>query len=118
MEVECTKYGIFFGQKYVKCHLERYTMIDYRTISTYTLDMKPKNNKERKLKGVIKYHKMVGSLIYLTITQPNIAYSVGVVSRYMSNPKKPHINEVRNILRYTKGTINLGILYRKYYDTQ
>ena len=61
---------------------------------------------------------MVGSLIYLTLTRPDIAYSVGVVSRYMSNPKKPHLNAVRCILRYVKGTINFGILYKRTKDCQ
>ena len=41
---------------------------------------------------------------------------VGVVSRYMSNPKKPHLDVVRRILRYVKGTINFDILYKKTND--
>ena len=56
---------------------------------------------------------MVGSLIYLTLTRPDISYPVGVVSRYMSNPKKPHLDAVKRILRYVKGTINFSILYKE-----
>ena len=62
------------------------------------------------------YRWLIGSLIYLTLTWPDIAYSVGVVSRYMSNPKKPHLDAVKRILRYVKGTINFGILYKKTRD--
>ena len=57
------------------------------------------------------YRQLIGSLIYLTLTWPDIAYSVGVINRYMSNPKKPHLDVV-------KGTINFGILYKKTRDYQ
>lgn len=59
------------------------------------------------------YQQLVGSLIYLTLTHPDIPYLVGVVSRYINNPKKPHLDAVKYILRYVKGTINFGILYKE-----
>ncbi|XP_039131843.1 secreted RxLR effector protein 161-like [Dioscorea cayenensis subsp. rotundata] len=59
------------------------------------------------------YRQLVGSLIYLTLTHPDLAYAVVVASRYMQNPKKPHLESVRRILRYLKGTTVYGILYRK-----
>ena len=59
------------------------------------------------------YRHLVESLIYLTLTRPDIFYLVGVVSRYMSNPNKPHLDAVKHILRYIKGTINFGILYKE-----
>ncbi|XP_058080103.1 secreted RxLR effector protein 161-like [Magnolia sinica] len=58
------------------------------------------------------YRQIVGSLIYLTLSRPDIAYVVGVVSRFMQTPKKPHLEVVHRILRYVKGTINLGLLYK------
>ena len=64
------------------------------------------------------YRQLVGSLIYLTLTLPDISYVVGVVSRYMSNPKKSHLDAVKLILMYVKGTINCGILYKKTNDCQ
>ena len=59
------------------------------------------------------YRQLVGSLIYLTLTRPDISFAVGVVSRYMQNPKKSHLEAVRRILRYVKGTIDFGLLYNK-----
>jgi len=120
LEVEHTKDGIFLGQqKYAKDLLQRYGMLDCKPIST-PMDPNVKFQKDegRNLEDVTMYQKMVGSLIYLTLTRPDISYSVGVVSRYMSNPKKPHLDAVRRILRYIKGTINFGILYKKIKDYQ
>jgi hypothetical protein len=57
------------------------------------------------------YQEAVGSLIYLmTGTRPDIAYSVGVVSRYMHKPTKVHWLMVKRILRYLKGTADFGIV--------
>ena len=111
LEVERTKDGIFLGQqKYAKDLLERYGMLDCKPIST-PMDPNVKFKDEgKKLEDVTMYQRMVGSLIYLTLTRLDIAYSVGVVSRYMSNPKKSHLDAVRRIIRYIKGTINIGIL--------
>ena len=52
------------------------------------------------------------------LTRLDIFYPVGVVSRYISNPKKPYLVAVKRILRYVKGTINFGILYKKTNDCQ
>ncbi|XP_058114372.1 secreted RxLR effector protein 161-like [Magnolia sinica] len=59
------------------------------------------------------YRQIVGKLIYLTFLRPDITYAVGVASRFMQIPKKPHLEAVRRILRYVKGTIDLGLLYKK-----
>ena len=59
------------------------------------------------------YRQLVGSLIYLTLTRPDISYAVGMASRYMQNPRKPHLEAVQRILRYVKGTIDYGLLYKK-----
>ncbi|XP_019105476.2 uncharacterized mitochondrial protein AtMg00810-like [Beta vulgaris subsp. vulgaris] len=66
----------------------------------------------RDLEDVNMYRQLVGSLIYLTLTKPDIAYAVSVISRFMQKPVKRHLEAVRRILRYMKGTIDYGILYR------
>lgn len=48
---------------------------------------------------------IVVSLIYLTLTQPNIVCVVGVISGYMIHPKKPHLDAVKHILRNVKGAM-------------
>ena len=57
---------------------------------------------------------MVGKLIYLSHTRPNIAYAVGVVSRFMHRPQIHHMTAVMRILRYLKGTSDRGILFQKH----
>jgi transposase InsO family protein len=115
LEVERTKEGIFLGQqKYAKDLLQRYGMLDCKPIATpMDSNVRLHEDEGKNLEDVTMYQSLVGSLIYLTLTRPDISYSVGVVSRYMSNPKKPHLDAVRHILRYVKGTINFGILYKR-----
>ncbi|KAL8161831.1 hypothetical protein V2J09_013320 [Rumex salicifolius] len=59
------------------------------------------------------YRSVIGSLRYLVHTSPDLAYSVGVLSRYMEAPTTTHMNVVKQILRYVKGTLNLGCFYVK-----
>ncbi|KAE8676474.1 hypothetical protein F3Y22_tig00111588pilonHSYRG00004 [Hibiscus syriacus] len=72
---------------------------------------------QKYVKDLLKRFGMLEcSLIYLTLTRPDISYAVGVMSRYMQNPKKPYLEEVRRILRYVKSTIDYGLLYKKCED--
>ena len=55
------------------------------------------------------YRQLVGSLIYLTITRPDIAYAVHLVNQFMSAPRSTHYAAVLRILRYIKGTLFHGL---------
>jgi hypothetical protein len=57
------------------------------------------------------YRRIVRSLVYMTITRPDLNYVVGVVSQFMQTPRKPHLDVVRRILRYIKHTLQCGIFY-------
>ena len=57
------------------------------------------------------YRLLVGSLIYLTVTRPDISYAVHQVSQYLSAPRSTHYAAVLCILRYLKGTIFHGLFY-------
>eukprot|EP01018_Ginkgo_biloba_P024024 Gb_18983 [translate_table: standard] len=59
------------------------------------------------------YRKLVGSLIYLTNTRPDISYVIGVVARFMSAPSISHWKAAKCILRYVKGTIRFGLLFSR-----
>ena len=60
----------------------------------------------------LEYAKIIGSLMYaMTCTRPDIAFAVGKLSRFTSNPGPQHWLAIRRVLRYLKGTINYGITY-------
>jgi hypothetical protein len=58
------------------------------------------------------YQKLVGRLLYLCHTRPDIAYSMSVVSRYMHDPRSGHMEAVHRILRYLKGTPGKGLMFK------
>lgn len=58
-----------------------------------------------------QYQRLVGRLIYLSHTRPDIAYAVSIVSRYMHDPRSGHMDVVNRILRYLKGCPGKGILF-------
>jgi hypothetical protein len=60
-----------------------------------------------------EYRKIVGCLRYLLHTRPDLAFSVGVVSRYMQQPKTSHLAAIKQILRYIKGTMSYGTKYTR-----
>ena len=59
------------------------------------------------------YRGMVGSLLYLASwTRPDIAFAVSELSRFVSNPGKPHLEAAKRVFRYLKKTMHLGLVYR------
>ena len=60
------------------------------------------------------YRSMIGSLIYLTASRPDISYSVGICARYQANPKESHIIAVKCIIKYVKTTSNFRVRFDKY----
>ena len=60
-----------------------------------------------------KYRGMIGSLLYITASRPDIQYSVCKCARFQVAPKESHLSAVKRILRYLKGTVDLGLWYPK-----
>ena len=56
---------------------------------------------------------MIGSLLYLTVSRPDIAFSVGVCARFQAAPKESHLTTVKRIIRYINGTSDYGIWYSR-----
>ncbi|XP_045810869.1 secreted RxLR effector protein 161-like [Trifolium pratense] len=57
------------------------------------------------------FRQIVGSLRYVCNSRPDICYAVSVISRFMHDPRKPHMIAAKRILRYLKGTLELGLLF-------
>lgn len=60
-----------------------------------------------------RYRRTIGCLWYLLHTRPYLAYSVGVLSRYMQNPKFSHGQALKHVLRYVKGTMKHGLYFKR-----
>ncbi|XP_024031819.1 uncharacterized protein LOC112094619 [Morus notabilis] len=60
-----------------------------------------------------RYQRLVGRLMYLAHTRPNLAYALSIVSQFMHNPGEKHMNAVMRILRYLKFAPGKGILFSK-----
>ncbi|XP_070025509.1 secreted RxLR effector protein 161-like [Nicotiana sylvestris] len=73
------------------------------------------NGKKSEIIGVGKklYRGMIGYLLYLTTSRPDIVCSVGLCARFQANPKESHLTNVKSILRYLKGTTDLCLWYPK-----
>nr|GEU61521.1 retrovirus-related Pol polyprotein from transposon TNT 1-94 [Tanacetum cinerariifolium] len=59
------------------------------------------------------YRSMIGSLMYVTSSRPDIVFSTCMCARYQANPNEHHVSVVKRIFHYLKRTINLGFLYPK-----
>jgi hypothetical protein len=75
------------------------------------------SNMDSSYVDIHNYCRLVGKLI-LVITRADIAYVVNVISRYMSEPQETHLNVAKHILRYIRGTLDYGILYRRGGNTE
>ena len=60
------------------------------------------------------YRSMIGSLLYLTASRPDINYNVGVCARYQANPKESHLTALKRIIKYVKTIAEFGVWYSKY----
>ena len=112
-KLECGE--IWIGQQtYAQDLLVRFKMDSCRPVDTpFDAGSKLKKTEDGEITcDRAKYQSAVGSLLYLsTKTRPDIAYAVGVVSRFCSNPSNSHWVAVKRILRYLQGTVNVGLLY-------
>ncbi|KAK0585152.1 hypothetical protein LWI29_024002 [Acer saccharum] len=119
IEVARSKHGIFLSQrKYVLDLLTETGMLASKPADT-PMDQNHKlcecadhpdqtpTNKER-------YQRLVGKLIYLSHTRPDIAYAVSVVSQFMHAPTESHMNAVLRILRYLKGAPGKGLIFSRH----
>ena len=59
------------------------------------------------------YKQLVGSLMYLTTTRSDLMYAVSLISRFMTSPTELHLQATKRVLRYLKGTVDLGVFYQK-----
>ena len=107
--------GIFINQvKYVKDLLKKYRMEGCKKISTpMATSTKLDADESGKLVYQKIYRGMIGSLLYLTTSRPDIQFSVYLCMYFQANPKKSHLITVKRIFRYLSEMINVRLWYPK-----
>jgi hypothetical protein len=99
--------GIWLLQRqYALNKLSKYGMMGCKPISIpLEQNVKLSVDEGDLVEDTTMYRHIIRSLIYMTITRPDLSYAVGVVSQFMQTPRKPHLDVVRRILRYIKHTL-------------
>ena len=105
--------GIFIHQrKFAIEFLKKFKMEDSNPFKT-PIETEIKHTKEGDGRTVdaTYFKQIVGSLRYLTCTRPDLCYTVGLVSRYIESPRQVHLQVVKRIMCYIKGTTAFGVFY-------
>ncbi|KAL6313610.1 hypothetical protein AAG906_006979 [Vitis piasezkii] len=113
LEITHSTDGLYITQaKYASDLLSQAGLTDSKNVDTpveLNAHLTPSGGKP--LSNPSLYRRLVGSLVYLTVTRPDISYVVHQVSQYLSAPRSTHYAAVLRILRYLKGTIFHGLFY-------
>ena len=112
IEVNSSSSGYSLSQvKYASDLISRAGLIDNKAVDTpLELNVKLRSTDGELVSNPTLYRQLVGGLIYLTITRPDISYAVHVVSQFMTSPRTVHFAAVLRILRYVRGTMHQGLL--------
>lgn len=111
LQIKQLSNDIFISQtKYAMNLLKKFNMNNSKAINTpMSTSTKLEIDESGESFDQKTYRGMIGSLLYLTTTRPDIMFSVGLCARFQSNPKISHLKAVKRILRYLNSTTNLGL---------
>jgi hypothetical protein len=118
LQIHQSEKGIFISQgKYLKEILKKFGMENCAPVSTpMTTSCKLNKDDDAPEVDQTMYRSMIGSLLYLTTSRPDIIQVVGLVGIFQANPKETHVLAVKRIFRYLQGTIDYGLWYPKNTD--
>ena len=110
-----TDSGIYINQvKYARSLVKRFGLEKATHARTpMAVNAKLTNDPLGESVNVTLYRSMIGCLLYLTTSCPDIAFSVGVCARFQYNSKVSHLNDVKRIIKYVSGTCDYGLFYSK-----
>nr|GFA82562.1 retrovirus-related Pol polyprotein from transposon TNT 1-94 [Tanacetum cinerariifolium] len=115
LQVNQSPCGIFLNQSnYVLEILKKYRMESCDLVGT-SMEIKDKLDLDQNgtLINAMKYCSMIGALMYLTYSRPDIVHATCLCARYQAKTTEKHLKEVKRIFRYLWGTINTGLWYTK-----
>lgn len=107
--------GIFIcRRKYASDTLNRFGMTDSNSVQTPIVPSQKLDKDEcgEKVDATL-FKQIVGSLMYLTTTRPDLIYAVSLISHYMAEPTMRHYAATKRIMRYLQGTMDYGVFYKR-----
>ncbi|GJW46450.1 hypothetical protein Tco_0078096 [Tanacetum coccineum] len=115
LQISQSPRGIFINQsKYASEIVKKYGMLTSDFVDTLMIE---KSKLDEDLHGnpidATLYRGMIGPLMYLTSSRPDLIYAVCLCAWYQAKPTEKYLNAVKQIFQYLKGTINLGLRYSK-----
>ena len=115
LQVKQTNSGIYINQaKYARNLVKRFGLDNAAHAKTpMAANAKLTNDSSGESVDVTLYRSMIGCMLYLTANRPDIAFSVGVCSRFQSNSKVSHLNAIKRIIKYVGETCDYGLFYSK-----
>ena len=113
LEVHYRSHGLFVNQhKYIQDLITLAGLEDTSSVDTpMEVNVKYRKDEGDLLEEPTLYRRLVGSLIYLTTTRPDISYVVHQVSQFMSSPRHLHLAAVHHIIRYLRGSPSRGLFF-------
>lgn len=114
IEVVQTNVGIHVSQrKYAAEILTRFKMLGCNAVVNPIVPGNKLGQDDGELTDETKFKQLVGSLMYITTTRPDIQFVVSFISRFMSRPTEAHYAAAKRVLRYLQGTLDYGIWYKR-----
>ena len=115
IEIKQNQDEVFLNQiKYAKEILKKFLMENCKVVNT------PMNQKKKLIKddgsdkvNESEFRSLIGCLMYLTTTRPDILNVVSILSRFMHCPNETHMKVAKRVIRYVKGTWNFGVKFLK-----
>jgi hypothetical protein len=113
IEVLHSSKGYYLSQsKYIRDLIARSGITDSRTVATpMDLHLQLRPTEGAPLEDPSRYRHIVGSLVYLTVTRPDIAHAVHILSQFVSAPTSVHFGHLLHVLRYLRGTSSQCLFY-------
>nr|GFC45473.1 uncharacterized mitochondrial protein AtMg00810-like [Tanacetum cinerariifolium] len=115
LQISQSPRGIFINQsKHALESLKKYGFescdpVDTPMVEKYKLD----EDKERKAVGPSHYRGIIGTLLYLTASRPDLQFAICMCARYQARTTEKHVHTVKRIFRYLRGTVHRGLWYPK-----
>ncbi|XP_019181908.1 PREDICTED: uncharacterized protein LOC109177019 [Ipomoea nil] len=109
---------ILSQRRYMTDLLGRAGMVDCKPLATPVAVTKSVIPSDEPFENPTHYRRVVGALQYLTITRPDLAYSVNRLYQFMHSPTTEHWGLVKRVLRYIKGTLSLGLRFSPSFSTR